>query len=138
MHRFIVGLVLAVMSTPASGATVDYLHHMDQFRIGVTMVTSGRSCEHFGLIVDDEGVHQFVMDARLEAIKDGMSPDAATAIFVSELKDEMARLQEISDHTMSMMDGPQTVSALKKHIDFWGERCRDLMNDPMTRRYFHH
>lgn len=141
MHRFIAGIMLIAMSTPASGATVDIAAPLRavaqqqrataRFARVIKIATSSASCKRFGVSVDDDGARDLASRTVAEAIMDGMTQDAAAALFIKQMKDEGDRLQAITDEAVRQDD-------VKGLIDFWGERCRDLMNDPVTGRYFHH
>lgn len=143
MHRFIAGLVLITMSTPASGATVDIAAPLRtvaqqqrataRFDRVIKVVTSSATCGRFGVVVDDEGVQELARRTVAEAIMDGMTPDVATILFIEQMKDEGGRLQAITDEATQ----EDTMEAAERLIDFWGERCRDLMTDSVTSRYFH-
>lgn len=143
MHRFIAGLALAALSTPASGATVDIAAPLravaqqqratDRFDRVIKIVTSSGTCKRFGVIADDENVRRLTQRTIAEVIMGGMTPDAAVTLFIGQMTDEGNRLQAMSDDVAQQ----GTIEAAERLIDFWGERCRDLMNDPVTGRYFH-
>lgn len=143
MHRFIAGLVLITMSTPASGATVDIAAPLRtvaqqqrataRFARVIKIATSSATCGRFGVVVDDEGVQELARRTVVDVIADGMTQDAAATLFIELTEDEGGRLQAISDEATR----EDTIEAAERLIDFWGERCRDLMNDPVTGRYFH-
>lgn len=104
-----------------------------QFDLIADAVTSAQTCEQIGFSVDRQGIVDWSLEAKADAMASGLSePEAQTAL-EDAVREEYGRVLErfarakIMDHA---------IDNVKRNNRNWHLRCEDLSKDPFTASYF--
>ena len=138
MGQFIaIFAALCVGMPSAAHAVPDYVDHQGQFAFAAKVVTSAKSCGHFGYAVDEAAAKRFVDDVLTDAIEDGLSVALANQMGHDALREETERQEFLSDRVKAAHGNTQQEqAALDRFLDYWAKRCRDIAADPRAAAFF--